>query len=82
VASVSDPAAKLHTALDLKTTIRNATRALENLLGPTSEGLCLQIEKCKSMPELTAKINDLRGVVAQVRSAQKADEFVAAALGH
>jgi hypothetical protein len=61
--------------------VRKASRALENLLGPSSDVLCLQIEKCKSMAELVAKVQDLRAVVATLRSPKKADEFIAAALG-
>jgi hypothetical protein len=62
---------------DLKIPIRKVTRALEELLGPTSEGLCLQIEKCKTLEELNAKIQSMRTVVAQSRSEKKAEEFIA-----
>ena len=36
--------------------IRRATRLLENLLGPGSEPLCLQLEKCKSIDQFTARV--------------------------
>jgi hypothetical protein len=65
---------------DLADSIRRATRLLENLLGPGSEPFCLQIEKCKSIDQFTARILDVRRVVAGMRSEAKADEFVAAAL--
>lgn len=64
-----------------KTSIRRATKLLEGLLGPSSEQLCIQIEKCKNADEFIAKILDLRRVVSSLRSEQKADEFVIAALG-
>lgn len=60
--------------------IRRATRLLENLLGPGSEPLCLQLEKCKSIDQFTARVLELRRVVAGMRSETKAAEFVAAAL--
>lgn len=67
---------------DLRSSTRRATKALEDLLGPACEPLALQLEKCKSMAELQAKILELRAVVASMRSEKKAEEFVAAALGH
>lgn len=66
---------------DLRSSTRRATKALEDLLGPACEPLALQLEKCKSMAELQAKIQELRTVVASMRSEKKAEEFVAAALG-
>lgn len=60
--------------------IRRATRLLENLLGPGSEPFCLQLEKCKSIDQFTARVLDIRRVVAGMRSQARADEFVAAAL--
>lgn len=66
---------------DLRSSTRRATKALEDLLGPACEPLALQLEKCKSMAELQAKILELRTVVASMRSEKKAEEFVAAALG-
>lgn len=66
---------------DLRSSTRRATKALEDLLGPACEPLALQLEKCKSMAELQAKILELRTVVASMRSEKKAEEFVATALG-
>lgn len=66
---------------DLRSSTRRATKALEDLLGPACEPLALQLEKCKSMAELQAKILELRTVVASMRSEKKAEEFVTAALG-
>jgi hypothetical protein len=68
--------------VDILPNIRRATRALENLLGPGCEPLALQLEKCKTQEELVAKVQDLRRIVASMRSEKKAEEFVAAALGN
>lgn len=75
------PAAAAAPAQDLRTSTRRATKVLEDLLGPACEPLALQLEKCKSVAELEAKIQELRPVVASMRSEKKAEEFVAAALG-
>ncbi len=66
--------------VDLKTSIRKVTRALQDMMGPSADNLCMQVEKCKNIQELTAKIYQLEPVVASMRSAQKAKEFVAAVL--
>jgi hypothetical protein len=65
----------------LKAAIRRSAKFLENLIGPAAEGMVLQLEKCRSMDDLTAKVNDYRRVVASAHSETKADEFVAASLG-
>lgn len=67
-------------ATSLKLAIRRATRFLENTLGPTSEGMCIQLEKCASGSDFTAKVLEIRRVVASVKSEKKADEFVTTAL--
>lgn len=67
-------------ATALKLAIRRATRFLEASLGPTSEGMCIQLEKCTSGSEFTAKVLEIRRVVASVKSEKKADEFVTVAL--
>jgi len=77
-AAERSPGALSETALP--DAIRRATRLLENLLGPGSEPLCLQLEKCKTTDQFTARVLDCRRVVAGMRSESKADEFVAAAL--
>ncbi|MBT9442881.1 MAG: hypothetical protein IV087_13505 [Acidovorax sp.] len=75
------PATAAPPVQDLRTSARRATKVLEDLLGPACEPLALQLEKCKSVAELEAKIQELRPVVASMRSEKKAEEFVAAALG-
>ena len=67
-------------ATALKLAIRRATRFLENTLGPNSEGMCIQLEKCTSGSEFTAKVLEIRRAVASVKSEKKADEFVTIAL--
>ena len=67
-------------AMSLKLAVRRATSLLENLLGPTCEPLCLQLEKCQSLDQFTLKVQDFRRVVASIRSEKMADEFVSAAL--
>ncbi len=65
---------------DLKSTAMKASRALQDLLGPSADPLCLQIERCKTMDELVARIYAIQPVVASMRSPQKAEAFVQAAL--
>lgn len=67
-------------ATALKLAIRRATRFLENTLGPQSEGICIQLEKCANGSDFTAKVLDIRRVVASVKSEKKADEFVTVAM--
>lgn len=74
------PVASEAPAVALKVAIRRTTRLLENLLGPTCEPLCLQLEKCQSLDQFTRKVQDFRRIVASMRSEKKADEFVSAAL--
>lgn len=67
-------------ATSLKLAIRRATRFLESTLGPTSEGMCIQLEKCANGADFTAKVLEIRRVVASVKSEKKADEFVTVAM--
>ena len=80
VAKPAPVAAKAPDA-SVKPAVQRASRLLEGLLGPASEPLCLQLEKCTSLEQLTAKVQDIRQVVVSMRSEKKADEFVAAVLG-
>ncbi|QTN30168.1 hypothetical protein HZ993_10380 [Rhodoferax sp. AJA081-3] len=63
----------------LKVSIRRATRLLEELLGPSSVDLCLQLERCTSQAQFTAKVTELSRIVAAMRSERKAAEFLLAA---
>jgi hypothetical protein len=63
----------------LKVSIRRATRLLEDLLGPSSVDLCLQLERCTSPAQLKTKVAELSRIVAAMRSERKAAEFWLAA---
>ncbi len=63
----------------LKVSIRRATRLLEDLLGPDAVNLCLQLERCTSHAQFTAKVTELSRIVAAMRSERKAAEFLLAA---
>lgn len=80
-ATASPPAAAPRPARDLKTSIRTGTRFLESWLGPVSESFCLQLERCKTPAEFEAKVLEIKLLLASARSAKKAEEFSAAALG-
>lgn len=71
---------KASSQASLQSAIQRTTRLLENLLGPTSEALCLRLEKCKNFEEFLAQVQDLRRIVASMRSEKKAEEFVSNAL--
>lgn len=66
---------------DLQTSIRAATRFLEGWMGPGSEPLCIQLERCKTTVEFEAKVQEIRVLLATARSVKKAEEFSVAALG-
>ncbi len=66
---------------DLQTSIRMATKFLENWMGPGSEPLCIQLERCKTSQEFAAKVQEIRVLLATARSVKKAEEFSIAALG-
>jgi hypothetical protein len=67
-------------ATSLKLAIRRATRFLEDNLGPPSQGMCIQLEKCANGADFTAKVLEIRRAVATVKSEKKADEFVTVAM--
>lgn len=66
---------------DVAVAIRRTVKLLENLLGPSSEPLCIQLEKCRTQSEFESKVADMRRVIAGMHNDKKADEFLAAALG-
>ncbi len=63
----------------LKVSIRKATRLLEETLGPDSVNLCLQLERCTTHAQFSAKVTELARIVAAMRSERKAAEFLLAA---
>ena len=64
----------------LKALVRGATKALENLLGPSCEPMSLKLEKSKTYDEYAIKIFDIRRVLSSIRSEEIAEEFVQAHL--
>lgn len=66
-------------AADLTAAMRRATHLLDVMLGPDSEVLCLQIERCTSSVQLNVKIIEISRIVAAMRSEKKAAEFLLAA---
>jgi hypothetical protein len=65
----------------LKVSIKRTTGLLEVLLGPSSEAMCLQLERCNTRDEFVLRVQKLGEVVASVCSKKKAADFVDAALG-
>ena len=68
-------------ARDLKTSIRAATRFLESMMGPGADNFNIQLERCKTVEEFEAKVQEITLLLARARSVKKAEEFSAAALG-
>jgi hypothetical protein len=54
---------------------RNASRLLEDLLGPDAERLCLQIEECKNRQSFDVAINKMVDVLTQMRNASIAANY-------
>lgn len=67
-------------AKSLQIAIRSAIKLLTDLLGPNSDPLCLQLEKCKTKDEFNTKILAFRKIVGTMRSEKLGDEFVKAAI--
>ena len=67
-------------AVNLQTAIRSATKMLSDMLGPNSDVLCMQLEKCKTKDEYNTKILAFRKIIGTVRSEKAGDEFVKAAI--
>lgn len=81
MAATASPGKAAPAAADdtLKPMIRRATHLLEDLLGPDAQSLCLQIERCTSHAQYTAKITEISRIVAAMRSERKGAEFLLAA---
>jgi hypothetical protein len=69
-----------NSAQNLQVAIRAASRMLTDILGPNSDVLCMQLEKCKTKDEFNAKILEYRKVVGTMRTEKHGDEFVKAAI--
>jgi hypothetical protein len=63
--------------LALKTVRVNAARFVEQQLGPTSQMLCLRIEKSQSAESLAELLDSARDLLAEVKGKRVADEFEA-----
>lgn len=60
----------------LPTAIKQSAKSLLDLLGPNSESLCIQLEKCQTIDQYNEKILALRKVIASMRNETIANEFV------
>jgi hypothetical protein len=67
-------------AKNLQTAIRAATKMLSDMLGPNSDVLCMQLEKCKTKDEYNAKVLEFRKIVGTMRTQKHGDEFVKSAI--
>lgn len=65
---------------NLQVAIRAACRMLTDILGPNSDVLSMQLEKCKTKDEFNAKILEFRKIVGNMRTEKHGDEFVKAAI--
>jgi hypothetical protein len=65
---------------NLQIAIRNATHMLTDILGPNSDVLSMQLEKCKNKDEFNVKILEFRKIVSAMRTEKHGDEFVKATI--
>jgi len=56
---------------------RVSSHLLEQMLGPTSDVLCLKIEAAKDLPSFVSAIKRARDVVREIKGAAAAERFVA-----
>lgn len=70
----------VNSTISLQAAVRAATRMLADLLGPNSDVLCIQLEKCKTKDEYNTKILAFRKIIGTMRSEKAGDEFVKAAI--
>jgi len=85
IATISETTNKVNSVVanstaNLQTAIRAATRMLADMLGPNSDVLCIQLEKCKTKDEFNAKVLEFRKIVDAMRTEKHGDEFVKAAI--
>jgi hypothetical protein len=65
---------------NLQVAIRAACRMLTDILGPNSDVLSMQLEKCKTKDEFNVKILEFRKIVSSMRTEKHGDEFVKATI--
>ena len=73
-AQAQAPAAPLEQQA-MQQTMRYAERFLDQVLGPQSEALAEAIGKCKTLPELRARLEKTRDVIEGMGKKRRADEF-------
>jgi hypothetical protein len=78
--SASTAKAKQTDADNLQIAIREATKRLSDMLGPSAEVLCIQLEKCRTKDEYNTKILAFRKIIGSMRSERFGDEFVKASI--
>jgi len=59
----------------MQQTMRYAERFLDQVLGPQSEALAEAIAKCKTLPELRARLEKTRDVIEGMGKKRRAEEF-------
>ena len=59
----------------MQQTMRYAERFLDQVLGPQSEALAEAISKCKTLPELHARLEKTRDVIEGMGKKRRAEEF-------
>jgi hypothetical protein len=60
-----------------KETLQKINRALYDAIGPAADDLCMQVEKCRSYPELKQVAEKCSDLVKNIAGKRKADEFSA-----
>ncbi|HMS26058.1 MAG TPA: hypothetical protein PKC80_01610 [Burkholderiaceae bacterium] len=70
------PATQTTALPSLQTAIRQSTKSLIDLLGPNSDSLCMQLEKCKSIDQYNERILAFRKVISGMRNETIANDFV------
>lgn len=78
-AAAPQPAAGSTVAAPSKETVQKINRALYDAIGPAADDLCMQVEKCRSYPELQQVAEKCSDLVKNIAGKRKADEFNAMA---
>ena len=64
----------------LQNAIKLSTKNLIDLLGPNSDSLCMQLEKCKTIDQYNERILAFRKVISGMRNETIANDFVKTAI--
>lgn len=78
-AAAPQSAASAPSAAPDKDTLQKINRALYDAIGPAADDLCLQVEKCRSYPELKQVTEKCSDLLKNVAGKRKSDEFSAMA---